>query len=181
MPDDGNIFQPITNPNPALDPEIVAAEVRGIRARIPRDPAGDALLSEPLAEELTRLVQEGQTLDNAARVCGLRRTTLSAWLRKGQADVEAGIDSPEARLTWAVDEALGVQETVLVRGAMRGVKVDAKHALEVLGRRRPADWAPAAPKHEDWRQAYASMSEGDLKAEIQRLLSEGKKEGESNG
>jgi transposase-like protein len=172
-PDDGDIFAPLTSPHPELDPATVAVEVAGIRSRVPRGRSGDALLSAELTREMVRLIGEGQTLDNAARMCGLRRTTLSKWLRQGQLDVEDDKDTAEGRLAWAVDEALSIQEAVLVRSTMRGTRTDAKLALEVLGRRRPADWAPATAEREDYRSSYARMSEGELRAEVHRLLGEG--------
>ena len=62
-----------------------------------------------------------------------------------------------------------------MRGTMKGVKTDPRLALDVLARRRPADWAPAVAEREDVRKAYSRLSLAELKAEVTRLLGSGQK------
>ena len=148
----------------------VAEDSAAVRARLPRDLGGDAILSIPLVAELPRLVREGLPIDTACRVAGLRRTTLATWIHRGQADIETGQDTLASQLVWALDAAMGDQERALVRLAVRGADKNPELALSMLAIRHADRWAPAQPKVEDIRDKFANMSEEDVRREVARLL-----------
>ena len=159
-----------TKPAPrTTEADLVAAEVRGFHERLPRDEMGEAILTEEFVEAISGLVSKGQTLQNAARMVGVRGATLQAWVAKGAVDMQSRTPSLESALAWALNRSLGVQEGALVQATMRGVGFDPKLALEALSRRNPADWAPALPEREDLRKLYSGMTEGEIRAEIARL------------
>jgi hypothetical protein len=147
-----------------------AKEGEKIRAKLPRGPGGDALLSAELAKALAGLIREGMPVDGSCRVVGLHRQTLGKWLKKGQTDAEAGLQTAEAAFAWSLDAALGDQERALVRLVMQGAEKDPQVALGILAVRRPDHWAPAQPAGDDARARYAQMTHEELKSEVGRLL-----------
>lgn len=145
---------------------------RKLRAELERDEYGDPLLKPLLVKSLVKLIADGCTLENAARVCGLRRTVLEKWLVKGRKDVDCDppVGSDEGSLARELDSALGDQEYELSCIVMAQAHEDPRLALETLARRRPKDWAPAVPEPTDLKKQYAGMNLKDTQAEVRRLM-----------
>lgn len=153
-------------------PTKTAHNGKTIRSGLKRDKFGDPQLTETLTAALVALIEDGCTLDNAARVCGLRRTLLEKWIEKGRHDVEEQppVVSDEATLARELDAALGDQEYLLSRAVMQQAGQDPRLALETLSRRRPADWAPAQAEAPDMKKKYAALGGKEAMAEIERLM-----------
>ena len=148
----------------------VAAEGDELRAKLRRHRNGDAILEAELITALQGLVREGLPLEGACQVAGLKRTTLTRWIKQGQLDAEADKETIHAQLVWALDSAIGDQHRTMVRILMRGAENKPELMLNILAVRRPEHWAPAAPDKEDPRKLYEGMSEQDLRLEVKRLV-----------
>ena len=156
---------------PATPKAPPARNGKEIRLRLRRDEYGDPQLTGALTGALVDLIEDGCTLDNAARVCGLRRTLLEKWIEKGRQDVESTppVVSDEATLARELDAALGDQEYLLSRAVMQQAGYDPRLALETLSRRRPADWAPAQAEAPDLKKKFSALNSKEALAEIDRL------------
>lgn len=147
--------------------------------RLERGKNGETALSKDLIATFESLMMEGNTRTNAARVVGLARKTMAAWLRKGATDVEKGNLTLEAEFTWMVDRCEGEQERVLSRKAYRYAiadQADGTLALKILERRNVDDWAPALPEGQDVGAQFAGLATAALRQEARRVLSTAVKE-----
>ncbi len=163
--------------DPVAGPLVdMRTEGESLREALPKE-GGLVTLSPELGAAMARLIREGNTLANAARVCGVRWRKLQSWLQTGAADLENDVtETPEAQLAYTLHTALGDQEWALSRAVMQTGKEDAKVALETLGRRFPNEWAPAAPEPVDNKQMYEGMSRKELVEEVKRLMAQGEKD-----
>ncbi len=157
-----------------LEVEIDSSEGRRIRESLVRDDYGDPKLTAKLVASMVKLITEGCTLNNACKVCGLRRNRLEKWLEKGRQDLdkEPPEMSDEAVLTKELDGAQGDQEHQLSKIVMSQATHDPKLALDTLARRNAKDWAPALPEPIDYGKLYSGADKAAVKAEIDRLLRE---------
>lgn len=101
----------------------------GRRPKLGTD-AGEALQAQVVA-----LLRNGNYIETSCRASGLSVSTYYGWVERGEADVEAELDTPYAQFSQACARARAEGEAVLVqevRAASRGTE------------RQPGDWKAAA-------------------------------------
>lgn len=146
---------------------------KAIYKKLQRGPNGEAMLDETFIECFEQLLKEGNTRNNASRICGVTRNAVAKWLKQGFTDIEANVESIEARFTWMVDRCEGGQERRLVQAAFKAAlspASDGTLALKILERRIPEAWAPALPDQGDPASTYSGATRQLLKEESMRVI-----------
>jgi len=146
-----------------------------IYKKLKRAPNGEAILDEAFISCFEKLLTEGNTRNNASRICGVTRNTVAKWLKQGFQDIEAHVESIEAKFTWMVDRCEGGQERRLVQAAFKAAlspASDGTLALKILERRIPEAWAPALPDNGDPAAAYAGATKRALIDESKRVIAQ---------
>ncbi len=100
-------------------------------------------LTSQVQDRLVNALHRGNYFSVACEVAGIGRRTGYRWLKQGEDDLSAGLETPHARFTVAVREAEAVSEDALVdvvgKAAAAGPQYWAA-AMTILERRHPSRW-----------------------------------------
>lgn len=92
-------------------------------------------------EKVLAFIRSANYKVEAARAAGIDRTTLASWLERGEADIEAGVDSAYSAFSLAYDQAEAEAEAILVgRLQKNSSEGDTRATLELLKRRFRERW-----------------------------------------
>lgn len=147
------------------------------------------VLDEQMVDDIVRMLKHGAYIVHAAGAIGVHRRTLYAWLRRGQADSEEGLDTIEARLWVRGAQARARARTAAIEVITAAGKRDWKALAWFLERTEPdlfserngdiarrADAAGDAPPPKDEQAAAPKITGTELDDDALEVLSVGELE-----
>jgi hypothetical protein len=104
-----------------------------------------SILSPKLTSEISRWIERGNTVDTAARLCGIAASTAYAWIEKGDLDGAGPHFEFSERISRARAKAEAAMVAVLYNVAMGKIADKYSYnrlraAIEWLSRRSPQEW-----------------------------------------
>jgi transposase len=102
-------------------------------------------LTEDVSHRVVLLIRAGNWVSVTAEATGVHRSTIYSWVERGEADVDAGLDTIHARFAQAFTKAQAEAQVLLV-GMVRAAAVrgDWRAAVWMLERRFPEQWGRKA-------------------------------------
>lgn len=94
-------------------------------------------LNGRLRRKLCELISERNQLDWAAGQCGISRSTFYAWLKKGENDIKAGVESEHSKLFEDIDAAKCEWEAKLLKSINEAGKESWQAHAWLLERKMP--------------------------------------------
>ncbi|HUU94479.1 MAG TPA: hypothetical protein VM487_01970 [Phycisphaerae bacterium] len=139
-------------------------------------------LTPELQAALCALLSVGIHHDVACASVGISRRSLSNWLRQGNADEEAGVDSPYVDLMVAIRSAEAACEVKDLETIGEASKSDWKAAAWREERRHPKRWGQQiSVRVEDELKGFLRVAERVLETEVFCVLLEEIAAGDSEG
>ncbi len=100
----------------------------------------EPVLTDEVQETIVQLLRTGNWAVTAASMAGVTRSTYERWIKQGEADVEAGIESPHAAFARACARASAQAEAVRVFRIQQAAERDWRADAWWLERRFPRRW-----------------------------------------
>jgi hypothetical protein len=127
----------------AIKGEIVEAPVTDrIPGKLPR--GRPSKLTPKLSKKIELALKSGASDVKACQFARLARNTFYEWMRKGRADEELGIDSPEREFYLMVEESKAIPAIRAGAVVVKALPEDPRLALAFLEKRYPEDYGRKA-------------------------------------